>query len=201
MYKYTIDFNVGGGSHNNLNYIFQLFGVPHTFVEIGVFEGATTFFVSDTFTKFNDNLKIIAIDPHVGSIDMLEHGDDVAKFFQYNLGINKNKNVEYIRKHSTFGLLELIQRGQKAEVIYLDGDHRADQVLADLVLSWQILVPGGIILCDDTGTWKYADKHGTESAQMSPRMAVENFIQCNWHNLSIINLPHSNQTAFMKKSN
>jgi hypothetical protein len=33
---------------------------------------------------------------------------------------------------------------------------------------------------------------------MSPRMAIEMFIACNWEKLEPIELPHSGQTAFMK---
>lgn len=201
MYKYTYDFNVNGGSFQNLNFIFSNFGVPNTFIEIGIFEGATTFHVSDTYTPFNKNLKIFAIDPHMGSIDMLEEADTVAKYFTHNLAINKHKNIEYIRKPSTKGLIDLINRNQTAEVIYIDGDHRADQVLTDLILSWQILVVGGIILCDDTGSWKYTDTNGSVSAQMSPRMGVEFFIQAFWHKLTVIKLPNNSQTAILKNSN
>ena len=44
----------------------------------------------------------------------------------------------------------------------------------------------------------YKDKNNTYSAQMSPRMAVEMFMQCNWHKVEILNLPDGSQTAFRK---
>lgn len=199
MYRFSYSFNVEGGSHKNIHYIFSQYGVPFTYVEVGIFEGSTIFHVSDTYTPYNTKLQLIGIDPHVGSIDMDEHADITAKYFQHNLGINKHKNVEYIRKHSTQGLIDLINRNQSAEFIYIDGDHRADQVLTDIVLSWKIIPSGGVILCDDTGNWKFTDDNGNTAAQMAPRMAVEFFIQCNWHNLDIINLPYSGQTAIRKK--
>ena len=109
-----------------------------------------------------------------------------------------NKNITYIPKHSTDGLIELINDNVQAELIYIDGDHKASEVLADLVLSWKLLRVGGVILCDDTTTWRYTDKNGTQSAQMSVRMAVEMFIQCNWQKLNILSLPDGTPTAFIK---
>ena len=200
MYKFTYSFNnKEHGSHKSLHDIFKKYGVPNTYVEIGVFEGSTIFHVSDSYTEYNPGLKLYGIDPHTGSEDMDEKGDDTFKIFAHNLNYHKFKNVQLIRKNSTGGLIELFNNGVRAEVIYVDGDHTASQVMTDLVLAWQLLLPGGIILCDDCGGWKFKDKHGVESAQYSPRMAVEFFIQCNWHKLDILDLRDPYQVAFKKR--
>ncbi len=79
------------------------------------------------------------------------------------------------------------------------GAHTADVVLQDLVLSWNILKKGGVILCDDSGgSWMFADKNGYKPVQKSPRLAVENFIQCFWDKIEIIDLPNNWQTAFRR---
>lgn len=83
-------------------------------------------------------------------------------------------------------------------MIYIDGDHRASQVLIDIVLSWQLLNIGGMILCDDSTDWKYEDEKGYAPAQMSPRMAIESFINCNWDKIKVIRMPNASQTAFIK---
>lgn len=198
MYKFTMDFNYGGGAKQNIGHIINKFGVPNTIVEIGVFEGGTTFWLSDELVKYNTNTKIYAVDPHVGSNDMSENPVDVQSNFAHNLSVNTNKNVEYIRKYSEDGLIELINRGVRPELIYIDGDHKSAEVLTDLVLSFKLLVTGGVILCDDTGDWQYTDSNGTTAAQMSPRMAVEMFMACNWHKLKPLALPNTGQTAFIK---
>lgn len=199
-YRFSMNFDLGNGTYSNLKFIVENFGLPSYYAEVGVFEGSTIFWMSDQVTPQNPNLKIYAIDPHVGSVDMSENFDDVKKNFEYNLSINTHKNVEYIPKYSEDGLIDLINRGSSMELIYIDGDHRAAGVLTDLVLAWKLLKVGGVILCDDTTVWRYTDKNGTESAQMSVRMAVEMFIQCNWHKLHIIALPNSRQTAFIKRT-
>lgn len=197
-YKFTMDFNCGGGSFTNINHIIKTYGIPNGYAEVGVFEGATVFWLSDTYTQYNAGLQLYAIDPHVGSVDMSEDFNVIQSNFTNNLNASKYANVEYINKYSSKGLLDLINNKTKVELIYIDGDHRASEVLTDLVLAWQIIPVGGVILCDDTGAWRYTDNNGTQSAQMCPRMAVEMFMQCNWHKIQIINLPDSSQTAFRK---
>lgn len=197
-YRFTMDFNCGKGAIENIFSLIKQYGVPNTFIEIGIFEGSTLFTVNDQCAPINNKFKIYAIDPHVGSNDMTEDFNEVHNNFLYNLDVCKFKNVEYVQKYSKDGLLDLINKNVKAQLIYIDGDHKAGEVLTDLVLSWQLLDIGGVILCDDTTTWKFKDKNGTCSAQMSPRLAVESFIQCNWHKLNILNLPDGSQTAFMK---
>lgn len=196
--RFTIDFNHGGGAKQNLAYIINKFGIPNTIVEIGVFEGGTTFWMSNAIGDLNPNLKIYAIDPHVGSSDMSEDPNVTYANFVGNLDENKNKNVQYIRKFSEDGLIDLINDGVHAQIVYVDGDHKAGEVLTDLVLAFKILVAGGVMLCDDAVDWQYTDKNGTTSAQMSPRMAIETFMMCNWHKIKPLALPNTGQTAFIK---
>lgn len=197
-YRFTMDFNVIGGSKQNIAHIVNNFGIPNTIVEVGVFEGGTTFWMSDELTKHNEKLKIYAIDPHRDSVDLKDDLNEVHERFVHNLKVNSHKNIEYIRDYSENGLIDLINRGVKPELIYIDGDHRASEVLTDLVLSFKLLVPGGVILCDDATDWKYTDEHGVSATQMSPRMAIEMFVACNWNKITPIRMPDAGQTAFKK---
>lgn len=199
-YRLSVDFNCAGGSFTNISYLINLYGIPRTICEIGVYEGSTTFWMADNISPHNNNLAIYAIDPHDTSADLTVDLKGVKDNFVYNLTQNSYKNVEYINKPSEDGLIDLINRDVKCDLIYIDGDHRASGVLTDLVLAWKVLNVGGVILCDDTTTWKFVDKNKTASNQMSPRLAVETFIQCNWHKLSILSLPDGTQTAFIKTS-
>ena len=198
MYKLSMDFNCGAGSFTNIEQLFNSYGVPNTYIEIGVYEGSTVFWLSDNYTKYNKNLQIYAIDPHNVSTDLTTDFVTIKENFLYNLNLNVHKNIHYINKQSKNGLIDLINQNVKAELIYIDGDHKASEVLTDLVLSWQLLNIGGVILCDDTTTWRYIDENKTESAQMSVRMAVEMFMACNWHKIKPLSLPNTGQTAFIK---
>jgi len=200
MYKFTWDFNFNkeGGTKANIAALVNEFGLPTTIVEIGSYEGLTTFWMNDEIGPLNPNLKIYSIDPHGGSIDIKDDFNTVAENFHHNMQVCKNNKITHINKKSEHGLVDLINQRIEAELIYIDGDHTAGTVLTDLVLSWQILKNGGVILCDDTVVWKYKDNNGACSAQLSPRLAVETFIQCHWHELEILPLPNSTQTAFRK---
>lgn len=199
-----MDFSVTLHVESNLDFIFQNLGVPNTIIEIGTYEGRTLLYIAENYAKYNSKLRLVAIDPHMGSTDQTDTTlylapNTIQEHFQHNLAVAKFKGfqIDYIRKSSTQGLIDLINDKICAELIYIDGDHRADPVLTDLVLGFQVLAPGGVMLCDDFA-WKFIDKNNFPAVQLSPRMAIENFIQCNWQNIEVIALPRANQTAFRK---
>lgn len=175
--------------------------VPSTVIEIGLYQGYFTFNMTDALAPNDASYKHYAIDPYTGSQDLdYDLIRDAYNTFQNNLSICKNRNaIEFINKSSTAGLLELIGRGVKADLIYIDGDHKSDQVLTDLVLSFELLKTGGTILCDDSQSWCYTDKNREKAVQYSPRLAVDSFIHCHWGNIEVINLPNGYQTAFIKR--
>lgn len=183
---------------DNFSFIVNTFGVPSTIIEIGTFEGLTSLWMSDNLTPHNKNLKIYTIDPHVGSDDMSDDFNIVKTNFEHNISVCVNKNINHINKFSSKGLVDLINTDVSAELIYIDGDHKASTVLSDLVMSWKLLKVGGVIVCDDATNWKWRNADGSCSVEMSPRMAIETFIQCNWNKLDVIVLPHGIQTAFIK---
>jgi cephalosporin hydroxylase len=197
-YKFSVDFSSDGCSYENLFEIIKRYGIPSTMIEIGVYEGRTSLWLSDQINALGKSIEIYAIDPHEGSNDLTDvEFVNIKSNFLHNISIHKG-NIKYIEKNSTEGLLELISKKVKVDLIYIDGDHRSSQVLTDLVLSWQLIEVGGMILCDDSTDWKFEDSKDIPAAQMSPRMAVEFFIQCNWDRIKIVKLPNSSQTAFLK---
>lgn len=183
---------------SNLSFLFQKYGIPNTMIEIGCFEGITTCWVADTAVITNDNFKIYAIDPHttLNNNQSFEF-ETIKRTFEYNISKSAG-NIIYINKQSYQALVELIHKEEKAELIFVDGDHTSAAVLEDMVLSWRLLPVGGVMLCDDSIGWKLIDKYGSAPVQLSPRMGIEMFIQANWHKLELIHLPDSFQTAFVK---
>jgi len=197
MYISTVDMG-RERSRTNLSFLFQKFGLPNTMIEIGCFEGITTCWIADTAKIHNEDFKIYAIDPHTTLND--NDSFDFAKIkrtFEYNKSICAG-NIVYINKYSHEGLVDLIHQGEKAELIFVDGDHTAAAALEDMILSWRLLPVGGVMLCDDSIGWKLVDAHGSAPVQLSPRMGIEMFIQANWHKIELIHLPDSFQTAFIK---
>lgn len=194
-YEFTCDFT-DDGVKKNIHHIFTKFGVPNSMIEIGTYEGKTAFYISETYSDIVGTMQMYCIDPHDDRfIDMITDMKVIKKTFLDNLSKCKNKNIEYIPKSSNEGLIDLIARKVKAQFIYVDGGHSASIVLRDMVLANELLVVGGVMLCDDTN-WK--DPKFIDSPNMSPRMAVETYMMCNWDKIEILNLPHNRQTGFVK---
>ena len=186
----------------SIDTIIQETKVPETVIEVGLYQGYFTFNMTHLQAESNPNYKHYAIDPYTGCQDLdKDMIDNAYKCFQHNLSVSPySKNIEFINKSSWNGLLELLNRNVKADLIYIDGSHTSDDVLQDIVLSWNLLKTGGVILLDDATSWCYTDKNGEKALQYSPRLAVDAFIHCNWGKIEVINLPSSYQTAFIKRS-
>lgn len=177
-------------------------GFPKTVIELGVFQGYFTF----NMTKFAIDNNVsdyihYAIDPYSSSEDidkkLISEAYDI---FEKNLNIFPfSKNIEFLRKKSWDGMIELYNRGVKADLIYVDGDHRAAEVLDDMVLGFKLLRVGGAMICDDSVTWCHTEKNGLKPLQHSPRLAVDAFIHCNWGKIEPLILPNSFQSAFIKR--
>jgi hypothetical protein len=184
---------------SNFEYIFNKVGLPSVVAEIGCYYSKTTSTIVNRLAPHIPNLQYYAIDPYDTSIDVGEDLEKVCQIFIKNLNSFPYKdNIIFLREKSFDALIKLRNNKISPQFIYIDGDHTAGTVLSDIVLSFDILAPGGVIVCDDSTDWKFKDKNGVTDPQMSPRMAVETFIMCNWSKLNIITLPCGTQTAFIK---
>jgi hypothetical protein len=61
------------------------------------------------------------------------------------------------------------------------------------VLGFELLKVGGVMLFDDAMSWRYG-----EAIQDSPKVAVDNFIQCNWDRLKVLEMPNGYQVAIQR---
>ena len=187
-------------TQRSVQQLIGMYGPPKTVIEIGCFEGHTTFGLTELLSQQNPSYKHYAIDPYDMSDDLsLDVLNEAGQLFMSNLEEFKYKNnVEFIHDTSWNGLLKLLHRGVKADLIYIDGDHRAETVLNDLVLAFGLVDVGGVILCDDCVSWKHQDSEKKYNLQSSPKLAVDNFIQCNWDKVEVLTLNNGYQTAFRK---
>lgn len=187
-------------TQSSVEMIFNTYGMPESSVEIGAFEGYTAFNLTSWCTRSNPNYKHYVIDPYGNSDDLqLSVVTDAHQQFVENLNeFEYRNNMEFINDTSWNGLMELHRRNIKVDFIYVDGDHREETVLEDLVLGFQLLKTNGVMLCDDCVAWKHQDDRGYPALQRSPKLAVDNFIQCNWSRLEMVQLSNGYQQAFRK---
>lgn len=187
-------------TEHSVQQIMQHHGVPETVIEVGVFHGHFTFSMTHMIAPVRKNYRHFAIDPYSYSQELAQQDIQQAEqVFQQNLALCPLRHhIEFMHMTSQQGLLKLIQQGVQADFIYIDGDHRAPVVLQDLVLSWMLLKPQGVILCDDAHDWVYTTPHGEKPLQYSPRLAIDAFVHCHWHEIQHVKLTNSCQTAFVK---
>jgi predicted O-methyltransferase YrrM len=186
---------------SSISCIIDKIGAPKTTVEIGVYEGYFTFNMTHMLAAKDPSYRHYSIDPYDESTDL--DGDTIKKAHQtflHNLSMSQYAdNIEFIRKRSWDGMVDLLNRGVKADLIYVDGDHKAGEVLEDMVLGFKLLKMGGAMLCDDSVTWCHTEKNGQKPLHYSPRLAVDSFIHCNWGKVEVMILPNSYQSAFIKR--
>lgn len=123
--------------------------------EIGVAAG--------DFSKFLlDNLNItehVMIDPWIEEGDdkrsqWFNNGNSALETYNFVVdGFRDYKNVIINRNYSHIFLFKSLMNGELFDLIYVDGDHHAEAVYFDLMLSWELINKEGV-LCGDDYNWK-----------------------------------------------
>lgn len=120
---------------------------PVQILEIGSWEGRSTLFLLTYFTRGH----LTAVDTWAGGD---EHQDSAARLckieeqFDANLAPCASRLAK--RKGSSLHVLpQLIDEQQRFDLIYIDGSHFADDVLADGISAWRLLKEGGLLIFDD----------------------------------------------------
>lgn len=187
---------------SSIKYILDKISEPKVIVEIGVFEGYFTFNITEMLASRNESYTHYAIDPYSDASDSLSFErilEAEKNFLKIYENFKYKENIKVVKKESWDALIEIYNSGVRADLIYVDGDHRASAVLNDMVLGYKLLKTGGAMLCDDSTTWCYTEKNGVKPLDYSPKLAVDSFIQCNWGIVEPLNLPNGYQTAFIKR--
>lgn len=200
-YECKWDIDLKDRVKNNFAFIINELGLPSRTVEVGSYYGITSMWLTETLGPLNPNLTHYCIDPYSTSLDVGENLTEVYEAFQRNIKRNPYGHlIKHLRMRSYDGLLKLRADNVRPQLIFIDGDHTAPTVLEDLVLSFEMLELGGVIICDDSVDWVYKQDTPVPAVQMSPRIAVDMFVACNWHRITPIVLPFGHQTAFMKRA-
>jgi predicted O-methyltransferase YrrM len=115
---------------------------PILSVEIGLGYGFSTLFLLAAM-KTGDYGHHIAIDPA-----QKKHWKNVGLKRVEILGVSSR--FTFFEERSITAIPKLIQNDTKASFIFIDGNHRFDDVLVDFYLCENICETGGVIIFDDT---------------------------------------------------
>lgn len=145
------------------------------FLEVGSWEGRSTCWLLDN-VLLNDSSIITCIDTFKGSIEheamgLGNHVSSIEDLFDYNVertGRSQQVQKKVSSSQSCLRSLPL----DSFDFYYVDGSHIAADVLADVVLGWDLVKEGGIIIFDDYGWGVYQDQ-----PRLHPKLAVDSFLE------------------------
>lgn len=140
------------------------------FLEIGAFEGmSTNWFLDNVLTA--PTARLTVIDTFEGSMESEAHGVDTTNILERFTENTKEhgKKITALVGYSQDILRENIL-AVNFDCIYIDGSHKASDVIEDIVLSWHYLKAGGILILDDYDWRFYKDE------LLLPKPAIDAFL-------------------------
>lgn len=149
-----------------------------SFLEVGAFEGrSTVWFLSHVLTDPSSRMTVI--DTFAGSPEHATMTPDALAaglFETFYANTQPWRDRMVIHCGQSRGVLATyLPDGatERFDLAYLDGSHRAADVLTDAVLAWPLLRPGGVLLFDDYH-WQY-QVPGTGEV-IAPRLGIDAFL-------------------------
>ena len=159
-------------------------GKPNlAYLEVGPFEGRSFFWLLDNIFM-HATTRATAIDIFETGTSTWYIGEFEARFRKNAKISGREKDITIIKGYSQVELRSLPL--ESFDLIYIDGSHATNDVLADIVLSWGLLKNGGIIILDDY-RW-----HADWPFDLRPAFAIRAFIAA--YNKEIEALPQEPMT-------
>ncbi|MBW1824886.1 MAG: class I SAM-dependent methyltransferase [Deltaproteobacteria bacterium] len=150
------------------------------YLEVGVYEGRSAIWMLENILT-HPSSKLTGIDIFPG---------DLKKRYLANLSMSGFAHKTTTIEGSSQTELKHLPPNS-FDIIYLDGDHRADAVLADAVLSFDLLKTGGLLIFDD-----YLWPDTTLPNEIIAKMAVDSFITAYRVHIDVV---HRGHQLFLKK--
>jgi hypothetical protein len=164
---FTLDLQGWGSDHLIFN---EAIGAsnPSIIIEVGSWKGASAHNMLNICKKRGVNAEIICIDTWLGSNDTLWLDPGYRSslrlkngypriFWQFVYNMIKTDLIDSVfpLPMTSTAAYHLLKRFNiKAGLIYIDAGHEHDEVYTDVSLYYNLLRPGGVMVCDDyTAGW------------------------------------------------
>ncbi|MBB3179827.1 class I SAM-dependent methyltransferase [Variovorax sp. Sphag1AA] len=161
-------------------------------IEIGSYEGRSALWLLENQFRHPAS-KLICVDVFADA----DQSDGYYCKFKHNIMDQPHGlRVEVYKGYSFDFLSKFVTDGKRCDFVYVDGSHRAADVLEDLILGFRALKPGGLLICDD-----YMGGAGSNANLTlgSPKIAVDAFTNIYRDRIEIFGWQPINQCAFTKK--
>jgi Methyltransferase domain len=146
--------------------------LPARVIEVGSWEGRSALF----FMNFLPRSTLVCIDTFEGSEEHRAHPEafandlpEIERRFDANLAPFAHR-LEKRKAPSAVALAEFGIDGRRFDIAYIDGSHASADVYGDGVLTWSMLVPGGIMMFDDY-EWEYLPE-----PRSNPKLGIDSFL-------------------------
>jgi predicted O-methyltransferase YrrM len=141
--------------------------IPRTIIEIGSYEGRSALWMLEHLLQHPQS--------RLHCVDIFADRDTPGSYwhrFEANVLASPHAGkVSVAVSPSLPFLTRFVASGERVDFVYVDGSHRAADVLEDLVLAFHATRPGGIIICDD-----YLQRARTADVTLdSPKLGVDAF--------------------------
>lgn len=165
----------------NWNLLSQLISKnsPIAYLELGVFEGRSLFWVIEHLFHSENDIAVA-----VDRFPITEQRSTREIFFQ-NLEICPRKNqVQIMEMDFRSGLIQLAREKQKFDFIYEDGCHISSETMETLCLAWPLLKVNGFLVIDDY-EW-----NRSLPSEFSNAFAIDAFLRMHRQELQLIRKDH-----------
>ena len=116
------------------------------YLEVGCFEGLSSFFVLSEYKAVNAILLDIWDMPNPNSKTLSHNFNSIEKAFDNNLS---GFNFAKIKDDSVVAMRKLFKQNKSFDFIYIDGSHNGEDILSDAIEAFKILKKEGLIFFDD----------------------------------------------------
>lgn len=130
--------------------------------EIGSFKGR-----SANALALNPAITLYCIDPWT----KYSFGDFTACYDEFLENTAHLPNIVTVRQHSVTAAAQLVSEGKRFDAVFIDGDHLAYHVRADIKAWRPLLKPGGVLCGHDFGQPDWPDVE-TVVKELVPRYRV-----------------------------
>ena len=180
-YSYTTDY-ISKHTNNWMKWLGEWRGRPMVrFLEIGSYQGRSAVWF----------LQNILTDP-TATLDCVDlfTGFGLEPRFDHNLSLSGRAGQMTKHKGRSEDILPALPPAH-FDAIYIDGGHRAVNVLMDAMLAWRLLKPCGVMFFDDyqwNMDWQAAER---------PQMAIDLFLEAHHTGLDVMH--HDYQVAVRRR--